>query len=215
MRIAPGAVLALLVLGTVPARAQQPDSVSNGLVRGAYSLSFGVPQFGAGGGTGTFGFWRMVSGRTNLGLNASVQTAHARREIDNDTLPDRESVESLFSVAAGPAIRRYLAPAERLGPFLYGSVQAGYTSQRQRADGNYLVRMYGVTLGGEAGVGLEWFPTRDVSFSGHTGVRAGVSSVSGEFDQGFDEGEFDDRNFFAGTFTAGLSINLYFRPRGG
>lgn len=213
MRFVPVVVLALLALGAAPARAQQPDSVATGLVRGAYSLSFAVPQFGSGGGTGTFGFWRMVSGRTNLGLNVSLHTAHGRREIDHDTLPDRESVESVFSVFAGPALRRYLAPAERLGPFLYGSVQAGYTHQRQRADGNYHVRTNGVSLGGEAGVGLEWFPTRDVSFSGHTGVRAGVSSFTGEFDQ-IDEGEFDDRNFSAGTFTAGLSINLYFRPRG-
>jgi hypothetical protein len=72
------------------------------------------------------------------------------------------------------------------------------------------VRVHGVSFGGEAGVGLEWFPTRDVSVSGHTGLRAGASVLSGDFGAG----EFDDRSFTAGTFTAGLSLNLYFRPRG-
>lgn len=209
MRFVPG-VLALLLLGALPARAQQADSVATGLVRGAYSLSFTVPEFGSGGGTGSFGFWRMVSERTNLGLNLSLHTAHVRHEIDPDTLPDRESVESNFAVALGPALRRYLAPSERLGPFLYGSVQAGYTWQRRRVDGLPDVRAHGATFAGEAGVGLEWFPTRDVSVSGHTGLRAGFSTLSGDFGGG----EFDDRTFTAGTFTAALSLNLYFRPRG-
>ena len=206
MRLIAATTLCVVCLAS-PLRAQEADSARTSLVPGTYSLSFGIPGYGSVGGSGTYGFWRMMSPRTNLGLFVQINGTQSETTVEfSDTTSDRETDDKNFTITAGPAIRRYVTTTERVAPYVYGSVQAGYTTSRRRADPNYQERSSGMRGVAEAGVGLEWFPVRAISFSGHTGLQASVTSQDGRSNTGGFENVFTN----IGTFTTSLSANIYF-----
>lgn len=204
----PSAAIAFLIVCLVsPLGAQSADSARTGLVPGTYSLSFAVPGFGGTASSGSFGFWRLMSERTNLGFFVQVSARHNRTTAEaRDSAYDRDTGESELLIWAGPAVRRYLATAERVAPFLYGSAQVGYVATSRHAEPLFRDRGNGVSGAVEAGGGLEWFPTRTVSLSGYTGVRASITSQEGRFT----EGEYEATTTSIGTFTTALSVNIYF-----
>lgn len=206
MRLSAAVLLGSLCFAA-PLRAQSADSARNALVPGTYSLSLTAPGFGGVGDSGSLGFWRMMSGRTNLGLFVELGAARFRSSTTSrDTVFERENEQSQFSISAGPAVRRYLAQGGRTAPFLYASAQVGYAAVERRAAPNYLESTHGPTAEVQGGVGIEWFPTGAVSVSGYTGVRAGASSLDGRFSRG----EVEAAESHINTFTTGLSVNIYF-----
>ena len=190
-----------------PLRAQSTDSLRNALVPGTYSLSLAAPGFAAAESSGSFGVWRMMSRRTNLGVFVQLSASRFQNSATGeDTLFARDSEEKQFSISAGPAIRRYLAQGGRTAPFLYASAQVGYESLERRASPRYLESTSGPIGEVQAGAGVEWFPTATVSISGYTGLRAGAGSLDGRFDRG----EIELSRWYIHTFTTGLSVNIYF-----
>ena len=199
-------LLALLLLAAAPAAAQEAVSARNALRPGAWSLSFGLP-FGGGGpelGAG-LGAWRMVSARTNLGVELDAYFQRADQEDAEGNERERETARAGVAVAA----RRYLDLGRAVAPFLAGRVGAGLF--REAVDGDDVpesVVSRGWSADARGGVGVEWFPARSVSVSGSTGV--GIGFERARLRGGPEPGEAESTGFSAGTFTTELGFRIYF-----
>lgn len=164
-----------------PAAAQLPE-------RGARSLQlspYGDVQAG---------MWRMVSERSNLGLDVGVLLA---RGSDDDS--DRSSA----ALTVAPSLKRYGAPTGRFAPYLFASVPLGV--QRHELDGD--ADQEGWSVGGSLAAGLDWFPVRGASLGAHAGVHASYSSRALG---GGGRPEVEDVGTTFGTFGSGLSLHIYF-----
>ncbi|HEV2736792.1 MAG TPA: outer membrane beta-barrel protein, partial [Longimicrobiaceae bacterium] len=203
------ALLALLLLATVHAAAvaQEAPAGPNALRKGAWSLSFDLPvgpgsgeELGAG-----LGVWRMVSGRTNLGVDLDAQYHRTGAEDGAGGEREREFARARLALAA----RRYLDTGRAVAPFLAGRVGAGIF--REATDGDDLpgsIAGRGWSVDASGGAGVEWFPVRGVSVSGSTGV--GIDFERSRAPAGPEPGDAETTGFSIGTFTTRLGFRIYF-----
>lgn len=199
------AAAAVLVLAA-PVQAQDADSATapNGLRPGAWSLSF-APSASE---RGEFGAWRMVGERTSVGLTLGFSVSDSDREIRDEPQADQEDEHT--NVHLGIAARRYLVTTRSVAPYLLGRLSGGIVTQRRESAG-YSERVHGIAAGAELAVGAEWFPVRQFSVAGHTGVRASVSRLNQDLTRPEGtETDFDAENISLGTFTSALSLQIYF-----
>jgi hypothetical protein len=188
-----GIALALLLALAGVARADEGES--RAIARGRWSLAFSLPD-----GSGTrLGVWKMVSGRSNLGLNLGIDHKFQEETWGPDSARSRSGT-LFWTFSLEPSIKRYLFLRENVSPFLtaalqgsYGWISAGGVKQYNR----------NATL--LAGVGADWTPLRDVSIGASTGIT-------------WTEGIADDNDVTAtkhrvsifGTQTGSLTLHLYF-----
>lgn len=205
MRIFAAATTAVLA-AALPARAQDADSATapNGLRPGAWSLSFASPGSGE---RGELGAWRMAGPRTNLGLTLAVYVNDRDRQDEGGN--EAEFQDEVTGVELGAAARRYLVLTRSVAPYVQGRLFASATSQRRDGPG-FEENGSGAAAGAELAVGAEWFPVRQFSVSGHTGVRASVGRVEQDVSSPQGEGGYDATEITLGTFTSALSLRIYF-----
>lgn len=204
------AAAAALLLLSAPARAQDAEAAADttprtSLQKGTWSLSFQAPVYGSGGGTGEFGAWEMVGSRTNLGLTLGISVGGV------DINGDRDQTDALTSASLGLNLRRYLVEPRDVTPYVQGTVTAGGSYQRREDSAGYESEDRGVEGGLGAAVGAEWFPTRRMSVSGHTGFR--IFARRFEQHQEVPDGrEFDQdgTSLHVHTFTTALMLQIYF-----
>lgn len=207
LRITTIAAAALLSLA-VPAHAQDTDTVPRTSLReGAWSLSFAVPGYTSGGGSGELGAWKMVGPRTNLGVTLAASTQRSESSGAGLETTDRRTDLNL-----NLDVKRYVMQPAEVTPFLLVGAGIGHSSQdREITPGGPDHSASGLNGRVRAGVGLEWFPVRRVSISGHTGltVNGGGFDSEGEAPDGTPvPGEAD--SLFVGTFTSALSLQIWF-----
>lgn len=209
LRITTIAAAALLSL-SVPAHGQDAatDTVPRTSLReGAWSLSFAVPGYNTGGGSGELGAWKMVGPRTNLGVTLTASTQRSESSGGEFEATDRRTDLNL-----NLNVKRYVMQPAEVTPFLLVGAGIGHSSQdREVTPAGPDQSASGLTGGVRAGVGLEWFPVRRVSISGHTGLTVTGSGLEseGEASDGTPvAGEAD--TFFFGTFTSALSLQIWF-----
>lgn len=201
------ALLALLLLAAGRAApAQEVVSARNALREGAWSLSFGLP-FGGGGpelGAG-LGAWRMVSARTNLGVELDARFERTDVEDPAGRERERETARAALAVAA----RRYLDLGRAVAPFLTARAGAGLFRDAIGGDdvaGTVVSRGWGADVRG--GVGVEWFPARSVSVSGSTGAGIGFDRTRSR--GGLEPGDAESTAWSVGTFTTEFGFRIYF-----
>jgi len=165
------------------------------IAKGRWSLAFTLPD----GGGAQFGVWKMVSARSNLGIDLGID--HAFAEVTWGPDSARSRTGSLFwTFSLQPSIKRYLFLRERVSPFVTAALKGSYgwaESGRQRQFNRK------ATL--SAGVGADWTPLRDVSVGANTGVE-------------WTEGMSNENDFYAtkhkisifDTHTGSLTLHLYF-----
>ncbi|HEX7117674.1 MAG TPA: hypothetical protein VF212_02745 [Longimicrobiales bacterium] len=176
-----------------PARAQD-GAPADALQEGRRSLTFSVPS----GGGASFGFWTMRSPRTNLGIDVNL-SLRRNEDSDEDALTD-------WGITAGPAIKRYFPwTSGPVAPFFYGGVNLSWRSN-DLGGGGTVERTLGLGLSG--GVGVEWFPTRQISIGGYTGLHAGYSRETQE-NEALDL-EASRSAFNLNTFRSSLTLHIYF-----
>lgn len=208
------AAAALLSLAA-PARAQAVVVVTesadtlprSSLRKGTWSLSFALPGDG---GSGSVGAWKMVSPRTNLGVFVGLTAARVESDVESP-LGEQEVTDSHTMLEVGVQAKRYVTHADEVAPFLFGAASMG-TVREDRDDETTFDRQNHVTQGNlAAGAGVEWFPVRRVSVAGYTGfsVHAGLSGSQQDLAAG-GEVKYDSTFVSAGTFTSGLSLQIYF-----
>lgn len=101
-----------------------------------------------------------------------------------DTAPD----EDVMNILLAPALKYYLRPGAEVSPFILGQINLGFTNQGDDA----------VDFGILGGFGVEWWVTPVFSIAGYTG--AGLDLLRPN----------DTEPFRFGTFTSGLSAQMYF-----
>ncbi|HEX6042573.1 outer membrane beta-barrel protein [Longimicrobium sp.] len=199
------AAAAAVLAFSAPLRAQDADSAfaPNGLRPGAWSLSFAAPGSGSGE-RATLGAWRMVGARTNLGVTLGLALSDSERDDDG-----QDTEETDTSLQLGINARRYLALTRGVAPYVQGGVFAG-TSTQQREVADFEDRVESNFVGAEVAVGAEWFPVRQFSVAGHTGLRALRSQAELSATNPADDENVDASGTGISTFTSALSLQIYF-----
>lgn len=214
MRFATLAAAAAL-LSAVPAHAQESavdDSTlaaadttpRTSLRKGVWSLSFAAPGY-AGGERGEFGVWEMVGARTNLGLTLGVSVVGAEAEGSSGDATVAET-----GIDLGVTVKRYVMEPREVTPFLLGSAVIGGNYERREGQ-QYEESSRGVNANLRAGVGVEWFPVRRASLSGHTGFSLFAGRM--EHDQELPDGTTRDgetSQMYVQSFTSALSLHIWF-----
>jgi hypothetical protein len=206
-----GVFLGMLLSLSSTVRAQERDPVESPLAAGVRSLSFHL----SGSGTGSFGYWRMRSERTNIGWEFGLGAQQRWGRFESAAGSESTQSGTGAFVTVGPRFRRYLETDHRVVPFVQTGVSVGYAFQRSESEasheGTQLARGesgHSGILEGSLGLGAEWFPTSRVSVSGFTGLNSGVTystrSLSGASSR--------DWGLSANTFTSGLSFRIYLMP---
>jgi hypothetical protein len=183
----------LILTTTSPARAEEGES--RAIQKGRYSLAFSLPD----GGGAQFGVWKMVSGRSNLGVNLGIDHQFQEETWGPDSARSSSGTQ-FWTFSLEPSIKRYLFLRDRVSPFLtaglegsYGWVAAGGLKEYNRK----------ATL--LAGIGADWTPLRDVSIGASTGITwtEGISAEN-------DASATKRRISVFGTQTGSLTLHLYF-----
>jgi hypothetical protein len=208
------AAAAALVLAS-PAHAQDAppaDSAAappNALQKGAWSLSFSAPGYTGGGERVEFGVWEMVGPRTNLGLTLEVNVSGYDRETEGAG-QGGEQTDASTSVLLGLAARQYMRAGRTIAPFVQGRV-FGRGSYSRRESSGYEETQRGAGAGAEAAFGVEWFPVRSFSVSGHTGARLQFNRSEQDLTDPMDQEQRAENHYFSfQTFTSALSVQIYF-----
>ncbi len=153
---------------------------------GSHAISFSLPS----GGGGAFGIRKMLSARTNGGIDLSLSVNHAKTGTAGVT-----NSATTTTVSVRPGARLYHASAGPVAPFLHLYGLVSYLNGPND--------MWALGGGGGVGVGAEWFPLEHMSISGYTGLDA---MVQHEHDAG---GTTADQTLLRAA-TSVLSLNLYF-----
>jgi len=196
-----GIALAVLTMPAGAARADEDGSraiakgESRAIAKGRWSLAFALPD----GGGSQFGVWKMVSGRSNLGLNLGIDHSFDVETWGPDSARSRSgSVYWTFSLQ--PSMKRYLFVRDPVSPFLSIALKGSYGWNES---GPFRRLSRSATL--SAGVGADWTPLRDLSIGASTGIEWTEGMVS--------ENDPDaTKNMFSlfGTRTGSLTLHLYF-----
>ena len=192
-------LVALLVTLSLPAALEAQESASETLVTGRRSITFNIFS----GGTGSFGVWKMRSEAQNLGVlvDAAIQYRHTAVEGDGN---DRTAVG--FSVGVGPELRRYTSVSGRVAPYGFMGGRLGFGYGRTTIEPDLEDDSWNALLSGRIGLGVDFFPVRNLSIGAQTGVGATLRYAP--MDTPF--GDADDVAFDIGTFGASLGGAIWF-----
>lgn len=174
-------IVALMVVTGVASRASAEEAGGpNMLVAGAKSVSFALPTLGDNPYyNGAAGAWYMLDDHMNIGANVGL--------LVNPT--GNGSTNWDWEVALAPAVRYYLSTSGVVSPFIHGSAVVRFYDLA--AESKH------VGLSGSGGVGAEWFPVRNFSVAGQTGLNIDIVRP--------DPG----KPIKIATFTSGLSVQVY------
>ena len=200
-----GFLLGALSLGST-LEAQSDAASESPLAVGVQSLSFN--------GTGSFGYWRMRSERTNVGWEIGFGAEQAWSTFETELGNESEQSTTNVAVSVGPSVRRYTDVGQRVSPFVQTGASVGYGYQRsQHSPGRgsaaeVVQSAHSIVFNGSLGIGAEWFPLSRVSLSGYTGVNAGALYATSERS----DNSANMWSLRAGTFTTALSFRIYLIP---
>lgn len=185
------ALLLLLLAG--PASGQ--GGPSRAIEKGRWSIAFTLPE----GGGSAIGVWKMISSRTNLGVNLGIGHQFDLRTSGPDSAR-RESGGTFWRFSIEPTIKRYLILRESVSPFVLGALKGSYGWIDY---GNHEEFSRSATL--SAGLGVDWSPLRAMSIGASTGIEwtESMTSVNDYEAPKFRVSEFN-------TATTALILQLYF-----
>lgn len=153
--------------------------------------------------SGDVGVAKLISNRTQLGLNVGFSSFSRDRER-SDGAEERELDTTEFTVRA--ELRRYVAPDEKVAPFLTLSVAPGLFDADEEftfPDGDQTtVRTEAFFVTTRVGGGAEWFPTGSVGISGFAGLKV-------EYLDRDSGGVSDTTEWEIDTFTTSVTLRYY------
>jgi len=194
-RIRIGIALAFVLATTLAGASWADEGASRAIAKGRYSLAFSLPE----GGGAQFGVWKMISDRSNLGVNLGID-----HRFDEETWgPDsaRSRAGNLFwTFSLQPSLKRYMFVRDPVSPFLALALKGSYGWNES---GPYRRFTRSATL--SAGLGADWAPLRDVTIGG----SAGLEWTEGMSQRNDFEATKDKSSVF-GTKTGSLTLHLYF-----
>ena len=198
-----------MAAGAAPEVSEAPPRV-NSLEPGARALSFALPGFS----TGTFAYTRMRSAERSITWEVRVQASHNTR---NDGISNLSTTALGFAV--GPVFRRYFEPERKVVPFFAQRYFVGYDYRHHHAEAEhrpesaFRQNSNAAFVGAGAAVGLEWFPVKQMSLRGETGLSGSLSYNFGDQEGDWAWHSEDGWGGSLSTFTAGLTVSLYLPRR--
>jgi hypothetical protein len=185
---------AFLVLTTTsPALAK--DGESRAIQKGRYSLAFSLPD----GGGGQLGVWKMVSGRSNLGVNLGIDHSRQTTTIGPDSFRQGE-VSQYWTFSIEPSLERYVSLERDVSPYVFAALQGSYGWTE-----GFFPKSYTRSATLSLGLGADWTPLESISIGAATGIRWRESMRSESATDAPKEGGSQ-----FGTVSTSLTLHLYF-----
>ena len=149
----------------------------------------------------------MATDRLHLGLEVNLRAAQVEEEVNRTTLGLNSEVEAT-DFAFGPVVKWYGSGIGPVVPFLRLRGLWGRGTQQITVGGDPFREIDTTVLAGGLSLGAEWFPIRQLSLSGHTGLEYSRETFERiDFDGDVIERSRDDLR----TFRSALAVTFYFR----
>lgn len=194
--------MAAVLLGLVPGSgsAQQKDETLPD--NGSYSFLFGLPS----GGATTFGIWRMMGDRLNVGFDVELEWEDTETTVFAGGGLEDVITETLWTLRAGPQVKWYFPVGSSVVPYARAGLLAGYGA-RDAESPAATRKTTQVSMILRTGVGAEWFPVDWVSFGGFTGLSLSYDDFQ---DEANGNPLADSERWRLATFHSALGIQIYF-----
>lgn len=190
------------LLGLLPASGAAQERDETLPEKGSYSLLFGLPS----GGATTFGIWKMVGERFNLGFDVELELEDIETTVFAGGGLEDTITEKLWTLRAGPQVKWYFPVGSSIVPYARAGLLAGYGSRDAASPAaSRKTTQVSVTL--RTGIGAEWFPVDWVSFGGFTGVLLSYDVLE---DEANGNPLTDSTRWRVATFHSALGIQIYF-----
>ena len=173
--------------------------------RGDWALGVALPSNSG----SSFSLWKIRSPTTAVGLEVGVSWSYADSTLNADD-PNPTSLQnhSLY-LRLRPTIKHYRPLHDRVAPFMYGQVDAGFSGLKWDFDPSTQYGGSSGSVGIALGLGIEWFPFQRISLGGQTGLRLGYRYS--QFDTRGDNNR-SSRNWslYLRTFQSEVKALMYF-----
>lgn len=171
---------------------------------GSWGLTAALPD----GGGNTFGLWRMIGARTNLGFEADYRYTRAEDDASTPQLgPDLVARRS--RIVLGPTVKRYLRERGPVAAYVRASAAWGWSDDElERPAGGAVERdtkettqLYRVALG------ADWFPFPELAIGAFTGIVAVRDDIEVQV---AGVGTATRKTTTWNTFRSGIELQYYF-----
>ena len=172
--------------------------------RGDWALGVALPSSGG----SSFSLWKIRSPTTAVGLDLAVSWNYADSTANaNDPAPTSFQNHSLW-LQLRPTIKHYRPLHDRIAPFTYSQVEAGFRGYKRDSSPHANSSSSG-NIGLALGLGVEWFPFQRISLGGQTGLRLGYRY--GQYDtRGYSNNSSSSWSLYLGTFQSEVKALMYF-----
>ena len=194
------ALSAVLILGAAAGSAFGEDEGSRAIQKGRWSIEISLPN----GGGNTLGIRKMVSARSNFGVNLGVAHDLDKRPY-SPSLPGSYSF-SRWDVSVQPSVKRYLSLHQNVSPYFLGAIKGEYGWLKETNAGGPPFKGFTRSAVASLGLGVDWTPLEAISIGAYTGLNLSLSGTS----QGIGTTAGTVRSDHFGTVDSGLTMNLYF-----
>ena len=134
--------------------------------RGDWALGVAWPSSSG----SSFSLWKIRSPTTAVGLEVGISWSYADSTLNADsTDPIALQTHALY-LQLRPTIKHYRPLHDRVAPFMYGQVDAGFRGYKQDSDPHTQRGSSSGNIGLALGLGVEWFPFQRISLGGQTGL---------------------------------------------
>lgn len=174
--------------------------------RGNWGLGVALPS----GSGSSFSVWKIRSPTTVLGLEVGISWSYADSTADADDLASAAINRHYLRLQLSPAIKQYRPLNNRIAPFTYGRIEAGFRGYKWDYDPDSQRSSSGGDIGIALGLGVEWFPFQRISIGGQTGL-----SLEYRYGQYDDRGNDSDTSqtrwdLYLRTFRSEMKALMYF-----
>jgi hypothetical protein len=173
--------------------------------RGGWALGVALPSSGG----SSFSLWKIRSPTTAVGLEVGVSWSYAD-STDNADNPDPTTLQRHYlSLQLRPTIKHYRPLHDRIAPFTYGQVSAGFRGYKQDSDPYTQRGGSSGNIGLALGLGVEWFPFQRISLGGQTGLSLGYRY--GQYDtRGYNNNSSRNWSLYLRTSQSEVKALMYF-----
>ena len=171
--------------------------------RGDWALGVAWPSSSG----SSFSLWKIRSPTTAVGLEVGISWSYADSTANADA-PDPTTFQthSLY-LRLHPTIKHYRPLHDRVAPFMYGQVQAGFAGSKRDSDPDTQRGGSSGDIGIALGLGIEWFPFQRISLGGQTGLRLGYRYIQSDT-RGYNNRS--SKNWSLRTFQSEVKALMYF-----
>lgn len=172
--------------------------------RGDWALGVALPSSSG----SSFSLWKIRSPTTAVGLEVGVSWSYAD-STTNSNAPNPTTLQRHYlSLQLRPTIKHYRPLHDRIAPFTYGQVEAGFRGHK-RESSPYAGSSSSGNIGLALGLGVEWFPFQRISLGGQTGLSLGYRYA--QYDtRGYSNSSRSNWSLYLRTFQSEVKALMYF-----